>query len=425
MPSTARVPLRHRVLILVALASAITYLDRVCLSAAAPAIMHDLGLSNIQMGYAFSVFPLAYGIFEMPMGWLGDRLGQRKMITRIVACWSSFTALTGIVVGYPGLLAVRAAFGAAEAGAFPSLARALARWFRPTDRAKATGIMWMATRLGAAIGIPLAALLIGWLGWRFTFVVFGAVGGSWCVFFWRWYRDDPAGHPAITTSDLNYLAQDADLAGAPSGNGTPWKSLFWSANLWSFFWMYFASSYGFWFLLTWLPTFLMRQFHVSAQRSSLYAALPLAVGAVGSVIGGALSDWLVRHTGSLLWGRRIVGLGGYLIAAAGFAAAGVMQRPFAAILWLMIAELGLDLAVPVAWAACLEVGGSFGGTTTAFMNTASTISAAISPLAAAWMFVRFGSFKAMLMSAGAVYFLASFLWLKVDATQSLALRREP
>lgn len=425
MPPIVRVPLRHRVLILVALASAITYLDRVCLSAAAPAIMHDLGLSNIQMGYVFSVFPLAYGIFEMPMGWLGDRLGQRKMITRIVACWSGFTALTGMVVGYPGLLAVRAAFGAAEAGAFPSLARALARWFRPTDRAKATGIMWMATRLGAAIGIPLAAVLIGWLGWRFTFVVFGALGGCWCLFFWRWYRDDPAGHPAITASDLAYLGQNTNLASAPSGDGTPWKSLFTSVNLWSFFWMYFASSYGFWFLLTWLPTFLMRQFHISAQRSSLYAALPLAVGAVSSVIGGALSDWLVRRTGSLLWGRRLVGLGGYLIAAIGFAAAGVMQTPFSAILWLMIAELGLDLAVPVAWAACLEVGGSFGGTTTAFMNTASTISAAISPLAAAWMFVRFGSFTAMLMSAGAVYFLASFLWLKVDATQSLALSREP
>jgi hypothetical protein len=113
------------------------------------------------------------------------------------------------------------------------------------------------------------------------------------------------------------------------------------------------------------------------------------------------------------------------MAAIGFAAAGVMQTPFAAILCLMIAELGLDLAVPVAWAACLEVGGSFGGTTTAFMNTGSTISAFISPLAAAWMLARFGSFEAMLMSAGAVYFLASFLWLKVDATQSLALGRKP
>src|ERR1700748_2003022 len=98
--------------------------------------------------------------------------------------------------------------------------------------------------------------------------------------------------------------------------------------------MYFASAYGFWFLLTWFPTFLMRQFGMPARRSSLYAALPLAVGAVGSVIGGALSDWLVRRTGSLLWGRRLVGLGGYLVAAIGFAAAGLMQRAFAGIAWV-------------------------------------------------------------------------------------------
>jgi MFS transporter, ACS family, glucarate transporter len=422
MRSIARVPLRHRVLTLVSFAAAITYLDRACLSAATPVIMRDLGLSNMQMGYVFSAFPLAYGIFEMPMGWLGDRQGQRKMITRIVACWSGFTALTDMVMGYPGLLTVRFAFGAAEAGAFPSLARALARWFRVTDRAKATGIIWMASRMGAAIGIPLTAVLIGWLDWRLTFSIFGAVGGCWCLYFWQWYRDEPASHPAITSSDITYLGADADLAIASTADGTPWKNLFTSANLWSLFWMYFASAYGFWFLLTWLPTFLMCQYQMSAQRSSLYAALPLAVGAVSSVIGGSLSDTLVRRTGSLLWGRRLVGLGGYLLAAIGFAATSVMHGAFGAIIWLMIAEFGLDLAVPVAWAACLEVGGKFGGTTTAFMNTASTVSAFISPLAAAWMFGRFGSFEAMLLSAGVVYLLASFLWLKVDATRSFQCR---
>jgi ACS family glucarate transporter-like MFS transporter len=154
MPQTLRVSLRNRVLTMVALASGITYLDRVCLSAGAPAIMRDLGLSKMQMGYAFSVFALAYGIFEIPMGWLGDRLGQRKMLTRIVACWSAFTVLTGMVGGYLTLLSVRFAFGAAEAGAYPSMARCLGRWFHSTDRARATGTMWMGSRLGAALGIP-------------------------------------------------------------------------------------------------------------------------------------------------------------------------------------------------------------------------------------------------------------------------------
>jgi MFS transporter, ACS family, glucarate transporter len=420
MPQSFRVSLRNRVLVLITIASAITYLDRVCLSAAAPAIMRDLRLSSIQMGYAFSVFSLAYGIFEIPMGWLGDRLGQRKMITRIVACWSAATALTGMAGGYLSLLAMRFVFGAAEAGAFPSMAAALARWFRITDRARATGIMWMGSRLGAAIGIPLAAWIMGWFGWRLTFAIFGAIGGAWCVYFWRWYRDNPAQHPALDPSDLIYLGEDIGLPSAPGAASTPWKRLFTSANLWSLFWMYFASSYGFWFLLTWLPTYLVQRYQVSAQASALYAALPLAAGAASNVIGGTLSDWLVRRISSPLWGRRVVGLGGYLMAGVGFAAAAFMQRPIAAILCLMFADFGMDLAVPVAWAACLEVGGNFGGTATAFMNTASTISAFISPLAAAWMFTRFGSFQAMLMSAGAVYLIASLLWLKIDPTQSLA-----
>lgn len=419
MPWTFRVSPRNRILLLITLASGITYLDRVCLSAAAPAIMRDLRLSSIQMGYAFSVFSLAYGIFEIPTGWLGDRLGQRKMITRIVACWSAFTALTGMVWGYLGLLAVRFAFGAAEAGAFPSMAAALGRWFQTTDRARATGTMWMGTRLGAAIGIPLATLLMGWFGWRLTFAFFGAIGGVWCIFFWRWYRDNPAQHQALDCSDLPYLRQNGDLRRGPGAANTPWKRMFTSANLWSFFWMYFATSYGFWFLLTWLPTYLIQRYQVSARASGLYAALPLAAGAASNVIGGTLSDWLVRRTSSPLWGRRLVGLGGFLMAGAGFVAAGVMQGPFGAILCLMLAEFGMDLAVPVAWAGCLEVGGNFGGTATAFMNTGSTISAFISPLAAAWMFTKFGSFQAMLMSAGAVYLIASLLWLKIDPTQSL------
>jgi ACS family glucarate transporter-like MFS transporter len=403
------------VLLLAGLASGITYLDRVCLSAAAPAIMAELGLSNMQMAYVFSVFALAYGLFEIPMGWLGDRLGQRKMLTRIVASWSVFTALTGMVWGYVSLVVVRFAFGAAEAGAFPSIARALARWFHSTDRGRVTGIMWMSARFGGAIAPPVATLLIGWLGWRVAFAVFGLVGAIWCLVFWQLYRDDPAQHPAATVEDLAYIG----TASTQSVVHTPWKRIFLSGNLWAIFWMYFGTSYGFWFLLTWLPTYLIRQHKLSAERSGFYAALPLAVGGVSCLIGGALSDWLVRRLGSLLWGRRLVGLGGYLLAAAGFAAASFVQKPLAAVLCLTLAEAGLDLAVPVAWAACLEVGGSFGGTATGFMNSGSSISAFISPLAAAWLYTRFGSFDAMFMSAAAVYLISGLLWLKIDAAEPL------
>jgi MFS family permease len=412
------IPLRNRIAVLIALASGITYLDRVCLSTAAPAIMAALRLSNMQMGYVFSVFSVSYGLFEVPMGWLSDRLGQRKILTRIVAFWSVFTALTGVLWGYWWLLAMRLAFGAAEAGAFPALARAISNWFRVTDRGRAIGVMWMGARIGGALAPPLATLLMAWFGWRIPFTIFALIGVVWCALFWRWYRDDPAQHPAAAPADLAY-AREIVKPPPASASHAPWKRMFLSSNLWALFWMYFATSYGFWFLLTWLPTYLIRQHGVPPQKAGLYAALPLGVGSMSCLLGGSLSDILVRRLGSLRWGRAIVGLAGYLICGAGFAGAGLMRTPLAAILCLMLAEVGLDITTPVAWATCLEIGGSFGATTGAFMNVSSSISAFISPLAAAWVYTRFKSFDAMLISAGAVYVIAALLWLKIDPTRPL------
>lgn len=414
------IPLRSRILALVALAAGITYLDRVCISVTTPEIMRALNLSTIQMGYAFGVFAIAYGIAEVPTGWLTDRLGQRRMLTWIVALWSMFTALTGVVWEFRGLITVRCLFGFAEAGAFPCMARAIGRWFHPNDRGRANGVMWMGARLGGALGPLLATLLLGWLGWRASFLVFGLIGGVWCWFYWKTYRDDPAQHPRATPADRDYARRGRDSPGAMKDGGpTPWKAILRSGNIWSIFWMYSATSYGFWFLLTWLPTYLIQQHGVSPQRAGVYSALPLAVGAISSLSGGALSDLLVRRLGNLMWGRRIVGLGGFLLAAIGFAAAGLVAEGGTAILCLMLAEVGLDLATPVAWAVCLEVGGNCGGTVSAFMNTGSCATAFVSPVAAAWVYTRFHSFDMMLMSAGAVYFLAGLLWLKIDATKAV------
>lgn len=222
------IPLRNRILTLIAFASAITYLDRVCLSAAAPSMMTELHLSSMQMGYVFGVFSISYGIFEIPMGYLIDRFGQRRILTRIVACWSLFTALTGVLSKYGCLLAVRLAFGAAEAGAFPAFARAIGNWFRVSDRGKATGVMWMGARIGGALAPPLAMLLIGRAGWRASFVAFGLIGVVWCAIFWRSYRDDPAQHPAATAADLAYACENS--ASAKMVDNLPWKRMFFSGN---------------------------------------------------------------------------------------------------------------------------------------------------------------------------------------------------
>src|SRR2546429_471512 len=133
-PRTARVPAlqpsraRHVAVGFTLLLAAIAYLDRICISTAAPAIGADLGLSDAEMGFVFSAFTLAYALFEVPSGWFADRFGARVTLTRIVIWWSVMTAATGLATGFVPLLAVRLLFGVGEAGMFPATARAFARW---------------------------------------------------------------------------------------------------------------------------------------------------------------------------------------------------------------------------------------------------------------------------------------------------------
>ncbi len=389
----------------------ITYLDRVCISVAAPFMVDDLGLSSVRMGYVFSAFALAYGLFEIPTGWLGDRFGQKRLMAPIVVLWSLLTILTGAVRGFFTLAGIRFLFGAAQAGAFPTLTRALARWFPASERGGTTGLMWMGARLGGSAAPPIAALLIALIGWRSTFVVLGTTGLFWCWLFWRWYTDDPADHPGVGKSELAYIRSEGTTpAEAPA---IPWRSMLADGNLWALFAMYFCSAYGFYFFVTWLPTYLMDEHGLTLERSGLYSAIPLLVGAAACVSGGTFSDWLVRRTG-LRWGRRVVGIGGFALAALGFAMAAVAREPLAAVLWMAFAQGAQDLTLPVAWAVCVDVGHRYGGTATGFMNTASSASAVISPISAAWLASQFGSFESMFWAATVVYGVGAFLWFLID-----------
>jgi MFS transporter, ACS family, glucarate transporter len=134
---------RGRVLGFAFFLAVVIYLDRVCISAAAPFMMDDLGLTVLQMSTVFSAFTLAYSIFEVPSGWLGDRRGPRRVLTRIVLWWSAFTMLTGAATGYRSLVAIRFLFGAGEAGAFPNLARAFSNWFPVRERGHANGVLFL------------------------------------------------------------------------------------------------------------------------------------------------------------------------------------------------------------------------------------------------------------------------------------------
>src|SRR6185436_459541 len=144
--------------------SIITYLDRVAISSAALVIRGDLHLTVVQMGWVFSAFTFAYAAFEIPSGWLGDVIGPRKVLARIVLWWSAFTMATGLAWNFVSLVVARFLFGAGEAGAYSNMSRSFARWFPPSGRGFAHGIVCMGSRVGGAFAPPLVVLLMSWAG---------------------------------------------------------------------------------------------------------------------------------------------------------------------------------------------------------------------------------------------------------------------
>ncbi len=160
---------RHKVLFLLSLLSAITYLDRVCISVAGPRIQHALRLSPVQWGWVGGVFSISYALFEIPSGYLGDRIGARAVLSRIVLWWSGFTALTGVSWNYSSLLVTRFLFGVGEAGAGPNTCVSLSRWFPPIERARAMGIFLMGAEVGTALTPLLVIPIQQHYGWRASF----------------------------------------------------------------------------------------------------------------------------------------------------------------------------------------------------------------------------------------------------------------
>src|SRR5262249_38670601 len=153
----------------------------------------------------FSAFTIAYALFEIPTGAWGDRIGSRRVLTRIVIWWSSFTILTAAAFSFVSLVALRFLFGMGEAGAFPNVSKTLSRWFPAAERGTAEGIFFAGAHLGGGLTPLLVAALLNIMSWRAVFVVFGSVGFVWAAIWFRWFRDEPADHPRVSRSERKWI----------------------------------------------------------------------------------------------------------------------------------------------------------------------------------------------------------------------------
>src|SRR4051794_21227492 len=254
-PSTAQAPTRTRywVVVFAVTLAILSYIDRVCISQAAPVISRDLGLDKQQMGYIFSAFAVAYALFEIPGGWMGDWMGPRKVLMRIVIWWSAFTAVTGFMWNFTSMAIARFLFGAGEAGCFPNLTKAFSIWLPRDERVRAQGIMWTFARWGGAFTPPLVIFVFRFMSWRYAFCLFGALGVVWAVCFYYWFRDNPKDNKSVNEAELELLSENAAASASGHGN-VPWGKLTSSRSVWLLWAQYFCLSYPWYFYITWLPT---------------------------------------------------------------------------------------------------------------------------------------------------------------------------
>jgi MFS transporter, ACS family, glucarate transporter len=418
MPLASRI--RARVLGFAFLLAVVTYLDRICISAAAPYIMEDLHLTILEMSAVFSAFTLAYSLFEIPSGWLGDVKGPRRVLTRIVLWWSGFTMLTGAATGFQSLVAIRFLFGAGEAGAFPNVASSFSRWFPARERGRANGVLFLGSRVGGMLSAPVALLLVARYGWRTSFVIFGTLGLVWAAAWFAWYRDRPEDDPRVSPRELAWIQQDGS---APDTNiaGTPWRALLHSRNLYAICAMYFAFGYGLYFYFTWLPTYLIKELGFSLLGGGIFAALPFLLAGIADLAGGWLTDRLSRTYG-LRVGRCYLGFAAFSTCALLVFGSTLPVPAVAKAVQLALALASADLALGACWAMPIDLAPDHAGVVTGCMNTLGNLGGLVGPLVVGVAVDRWGSWTFPFHVTAAIYACGAFAWLAIDPTQPISGR---
>lgn len=409
---------RHWILLFAATLAVITYVDRVCISQAAGDIQRDLGLTKVQMGWAFAAFAWAYALFEIPGGWLGDKIGPRKVLMRVVLWWSFFTAATGWVRNLPSLLTTRFLFGAGEAGCFPNLAKMFTNWLPRDERSRAVGVMWMSARWGGAFTPLLVVWVFSFMSWRQAFGLFGAIGIIWAIWFYLWFRDNPRDHRRINAAELELLKETQQNCAGHSD--VPWAKLLGSRTVWLLWLQYFCFSYGWYFYITWLPTYLKEARGLELQKGALLAGLPLFFGGIGSMLSGWLAAWLIRRLCDVTRTRRRLAYGGYFGAAGMLLLSPYIADPVLAMIAMGLASFALDLALPGCWSTCMDVGGKYAGTLSGSMNMAGNIAGGVAPVAVGYILQSSGhNWLITFWISAAIYLLGGLCWVWIDPVTPL------
>lgn len=416
---------RYWIVVMLFIVTSFNYGDRATLSIAGSAMAGEIGLSAIGMGYVFSAFSWAYVIGQIPGGWLLDRFGSKRVYFWSIFIWSLFTLLQGFVTVFNGagiiisLFILRFLVGLAEAPSFPGNSRIVAAWFPAQERGTAVSIFNSAQYFATVIFAPIMGWLTHAVGWSSVFFFMGGLGII-ISFVWLKMIHDPKDYPGINQAELDYMEAGGALINIDVKNekkvpvkGEKWKQvkqLLASRMMVGVYLGQYCINALTYFFITWFPVYLVQERGMSILKAGFLASVPAICGFLGGVLGGVISDYLMRKTNSLTFARKAPIVVGMLLSIS-MVFCNYIETEWMVVGVMAFAFFGKGLGA-LGWAvmadtAPKEISGLSGG----LFNTFGNISGIVTPIAIGYIIGVTGSFKGALVYVGIHALVAVFSYL--------------
>lgn len=408
--------LRWGIAILLGIGVLINYFDRVNLTVAGPSLRSEFGIGDIEFGYLLSGYAWTYAALQIPVGVFLDRYGVIVIGRATTLLWSIASFLTALASGFGTIFASRLLLGIAETPTFPINSKATGYWFPAKERGLATAIFDSAAKLATGIGVPIVALILVWYGWRMTFVVTAAFSFLFFVAFYVFYRN-PSQDKRLTQAERAYIieggAQPEGLTSA-ANVGAALGYLLRQRKVWGLTIGFGAYGYSFYLLLTWLPGYLVKTYHMDILKSGAYAMVPWIVAAIADlIVGGWLVDYLIQRGYDPNRVRKTIIVIGMLMGLTIIGAV-TTTNPNVAVFWITIALTGLACSAPIGWSIPSLIApkgsvGSIGG----IMNFFNNVMGILAPIVTGYIVAGTNSFSNAFITAAVVLLvgIVSYIWV--------------
>jgi ACS family sodium-dependent inorganic phosphate cotransporter len=419
--SSWRPPARVTLLCLTFLSCAISYLDRVNLSIAAPVIIAERGLDEARMGVILGAFFWGFALAHPVGGWLADRFGGKRVLAAGAAWWSLWTALTPL--GWPSLYAARVMLGAGEGVNTPAIQSLVGRWFPVHERSRAVALNLTGIQVGTVLGLPLSTWIMIRFGWPTIFYAYAAVGFVWVLVWWRTAFDRPEEHPRISAAELALLRGAGEAARpTPAEHGTAWRTLLRSPAVWALLLSTCCTNWIFFLFLTWLPTYLVKSQGFSLKAMGVFAMLPYLAAIVSGNGAGALADRLLARGYSPTRVRKAFFASGMLAAAVLLDSLSTPHSQTTLIALMTATHAAFAVGASTVLMNSIDLAPAHAGTLTGLQGLAGNLAGGVSPIVAGYIVTSSGDWNLVFYVAAGVALAGAVIFTALGSGKPIALR---